>query len=46
MKVRKVVNLREAKRRAKAIKALLKLRKKKQGFSDVDIRAAREYGRP
>jgi hypothetical protein len=33
-------------RRAKAITALLKLRKKKPGFSDKEIRAAREYGRP
>lgn len=34
------------KRRAKAIEGLLKLRKKKPGFSDAKIRAAREYGRP
>ena len=34
------------KRRAKAIEGLLKLRSKKAGFSDAEIRAAREYGRP
>jgi len=34
------------KRRAKAIAGLLKLRSKKSGFSDKEIRAAREYGRP
>ena len=34
------------KRRAKAIEGLLKLRSKKSGFSDAEIRAAREYGRP
>ena len=34
------------KRRTKAIEGLLKLRSKKSGFSDAEIRAAREYGRP
>jgi hypothetical protein len=34
------------KRRAKAIDGLMKLRNKKSGFNDGDIRAAREYGRP
>lgn len=34
------------KRRVKAIEGLLKLRIKKTGFSEADIRAAREYGRP
>lgn len=34
------------KRRAKAIEGLLKLRGKKAGFSDEEIRAAREHGRP
>jgi len=34
------------KRRAKAIAGLLKLRSKKSVFSDKQIRAAREYGRP
>ena len=34
------------KRRAKAMEGLLKLRSKKSGFSDAEIRAAREYGRP
>jgi len=34
------------KRRVKAIEGLLKLRNKKSGFSDAEIRAAREYGRP
>ena len=34
------------KRRVKAIDGLLKLRNKKPGFSDAEIRAAREYGRP
>ncbi len=34
------------KRRVKAIEGLLKLRNKTFGFSDAEIRAAREYGRP
>jgi hypothetical protein len=34
------------KRRAKAIEGLMKLRSKKSGFNDADIRAAREHGRP
>ena len=34
------------KRRMKAIEGLLKLRSKKSGFSDAEIHAAREYGRP
>ena len=34
------------KRRVKAIEGLLKLRNKTSGFSDAEIRAAREYGRP
>ena len=34
------------KRRAKAMEGLLKLRSKRSGFSDAEIRAAREYGRP
>ena len=34
------------KRRVKAIEGLLKLRNNKSGFSDAEIRTAREYGRP
>jgi hypothetical protein len=44
--VRAVEEREVQKRRAKAIEGLLKLRGKKSGFSDEEIRAAREYGRP
>ncbi len=43
----RAVEEREAqKRRVKAIDGLLKLRGKKSGFSDEELRAAREHGRP
>ena len=44
--VRAVEEREVQKRRAKAIEGLLKLREKKPGFSDKEIRTAREYGRP
>lgn len=44
--VRAVEEREVQKRRVKAIEGLLKLRGGESGFSDKEIRAAREYGRP